>query len=187
MTARVEKNAVYKVQPPAGLRGNGLLTFWAEPVLMPPQVGQFLFPFFAFTRQLHPSFFEIGLPCRIVGIGVPLDLGVPDDFHVARQNERHIAAIHDVLAGEGPLWTISALEVFVLDPACGLRWVSSLRPLPQRFPDRMVHEVKRTFRNSIFVTSPPHRPGGRIEVQLKQGEGEKRQRQKGVVGILRLK
>lgn len=96
MTARVEKNPVFeripssfeqgddKVQSPAGLTGDGLLAFWAEPVLMPPQVGQFLSPFFAFTRELPPSFFEIGLPSGIEGIGVPLDLGVSDDFRVAR-------------------------------------------------------------------------------------------------------
>ena len=71
MTAQVEKNAVFEripssfeqgddeVQPPAELTGDGLLAFWAEPVLMPPQVGQFLSPFFAFTRQLPPSFFGL--------------------------------------------------------------------------------------------------------------------------------
>ena len=91
------------VQAPSRLSGDGLLAFCAEPVLVPPQVRQFLFPLFTVSQLSTQSFFEIGLPGRIEGIGVPLDLDVPDDLRVARVDERHLSGSLGVLAGKGPL------------------------------------------------------------------------------------
>ena len=171
-TARVEQNAVFEripatleqgddvMQTPAGLTGDGLLSFRAEPVLMPPQVSQFLFPFFAASRLSAQSVFEIGLPGGIEGIGAPLDLDVPDDFRVVRRNERHIAVTLGFLAREGPLSAVCGRNVLVLDPDCGFLRMSSFRPLPQSFPYRMVHEAKGLFRDGVPVVvrpAPDHR------------------------------
>ena len=75
----------------------------------------------------------------------------------------------------------SMLSLISFDP---LARIPALWAAP---PPRSSPSSSLPIRQGESQKSPPHRPGGRIEVQLKQGEGEKRQRQKGVVGILRLK
>ena len=56
------------VQTPSRLSGDGLFAFCAEPLLMPPQIHQFLFPFFTVSQLSAQSFFEIvGVYLRKLG------------------------------------------------------------------------------------------------------------------------
>ena len=53
-------------------------------------------------------------------------------------------------------------KVLVLDPVSGFLRMSSPGPLPQHFPDRMVHEAKGLFRDGVLVVVRPA-PDDRVQ------------------------
>lgn len=147
------------MQEPPGFPRDRLFASGAESVLFPPVVQQFLFPSLRSHHLPSQSLFDVGRPGRVEGIGFPLDLGMSVDADVAGFDQLDPLVSIDALAGEHPLLSVEG-KVFFPDPFQTFLGVPSFRPLPQNFPDRMVHGSEGFLGHRLLVVvrpAPNHR------------------------------
>lgn len=130
-----------------------LLTYWAESVLLFPETAEPMFPFEGVYDVGVETFFIVGFPCRIVGIGLGFDFRVPFDWDASRVCQVVRLTIH--LSEEDPLVSPHSREVFLRDPAVGFLGVSSFHPLSESSVDCVVYIPKNVSADDMLVILRP--------------------------------
>ena len=133
--------------------GDFLLTPWAESVLLFPEMEK---PAFSFESVCHvnvETFFIVGFPFWIIGIGLCFDFGVSFDWHAGRLCEVIFPSL--LLSVEDPVLPFVGLEVFLRDPPVGFLWVSSSHPLPQSSIDRVVYGTEHICADYVLMIVSP--------------------------------
>jgi hypothetical protein len=139
-----------------------LLTHWAKSVLLFPEMDEPTFSFQGVYDVNVETFFIVGFPFWIIGIGLCFDFGVSFDWHAGRLCEVVNLAI--LFSIEDPIVSPTGLEVFLRDPSVGFLWVSSFHPLPQSSIDRVVYIVKNVCADDMLMILRPS-SNNRIEHQ----------------------
>lgn len=125
--------------------GDFLLAHWTGPVLFLPQVPQMPSSGQISCHFDAEAFFKIHFPCRVEGIGVPMDDGMPLDFHIycsSDMDELLVSLLVLNFSGKHPVSCSLCGKVFLLDPGGAFVWVPSPGPPPQLFKDCIVHGVE---------------------------------------------
>jgi len=111
---------------------------------------------FSFEGVYHVSvktFFIVGFPCRVVGIGLCFDFRVPFDRHAGCIGQVVHLAIH--LSEEDPLVSLNRREVFFHDPTVGFLGVPSFHPLSQSSIDCVVYIPKNVSADDMLMILCP--------------------------------
>src|SRR6266581_1518926 len=130
-----------------------LLTHRAESVLLFPEMDEPTFSFQGVCYVSVETFFIVGFPCWIIGIGLCFDFDVSFDRHAGRLCQVMNLAI--LFSVEDPIVSSTGLEVFLRDPAVGFLWVSSFHPLSQSSIDRVVYIVKHVCADDVLMILRP--------------------------------
>ena len=117
-----------------------LLTHRAESVLLFPEMDKPPFSFQGVCNVNVKTFFIVGFPFWIIGIGLCFDFGVSFDWHAGSLCERVDLTIH--LSVEDPVVCTNGLEVFLRDPLVRFLWMSSFHPLSESSIDRVVYVME---------------------------------------------
>jgi len=139
-----------------------LLTHRAASVLLFPEMNEPLFSFQGICYVHVETFFIIGFPCWIIGIGLCFDLGVSFDWHAGRLGQ--VVDLASLFSGEDPIVSAGGLEVFLRDPSVGFLWVSAFHPLSQSSVDRVVYIPKNVCADYVLMILCPS-SNNRIEQQ----------------------
>ena len=143
---------------PARQLGDALVADPAKTVLFLPQAKQ-VPP----TPQIvsHPhalTGFKVGLPLRIIRIGIAFDFRVPTNRHTGGAKQAHVMwpplGVHHVTK-EHPIIPAFAPKILVPNPMTGFVRVSSPRPLPQEGKDLMVDPRKGLLARPVLVILRP--------------------------------
>src|SRR5262245_9836564 len=126
---------------PARQVGDALMADPTKTVLLLPQMKQIPSTLQIASHTNALTGFKIGLPLRIIRIGLPLDFRMPMNRHTRGAKQTHVAwppfGVPDVTK-EHPVVLAFGPEVLVPNPMAGFLRVSSPCPLPQQGKDLMV-------------------------------------------------
>ncbi len=130
-----------------------LLTHWAESVLLFPEMEKPAFSFQGVYYVNVETFFVVGFPFWIIGIGLCFDFGVSFDWHTGSLCEVIFPLL--LLSVEDPVVPFVGLKVFLRDPFVGFLWVSSSHPLPQSSMDRVVYRTEHICADYVLMILSP--------------------------------
>src|SRR4051812_38916847 len=119
---------------PASELGDFLLTYWAESVLLFPEMDEPDLPFQGVYDVCVETFFIVAFPCGVVGVSFCFDFDVSLNGHAGRL--RQMVVLTFQFSIKDPIVPFDGLEVFLRDPSVGFVWVSSFHPPPQSSIDR---------------------------------------------------
>src|SRR5712691_11129132 len=155
---------------PARQSGDLLMADRAKTLLGFPE-GQQLPSALQVVCHLHAyACFEVHFPLGIVRVCRPFDLPMPLDRHVSCTTERaflRLPVVAHACPHEGPLASLSRLEVFLCDPAARFLRMSPCGPGPQRMKDRCVHfDEDRLADHMAMRVGPPANDGVELRSQM---------------------
>src|SRR6266849_8737116 len=147
---------------PTRQSGDLLMADRAKTLLMFPEVQQ-LPSALQVVCHLHAyACFKVHFPLGIVRVCRPFDLHMPLDRHVSCTTERdflRLPVVAHACPHEGPLPSVSRLEIFLRDPAARFLWMPPCGPGPQRLEDRCVHfDEDRLADHVAMIVGPPAIP-----------------------------
>jgi hypothetical protein len=155
---------------PARQSGDLLMADRAKTLLVFPEVQQ-LPSALQVVCHLHAyAFFEVHFPLVIVRVCRPFDLHMPLDWHVSCTPEREflrLSLVAHACPHEGPLTSVSRLEIFLRDPAARFLRMPPCGPGPQRMEDRCVHFDEDRLANHVAMrVGPPANDGVELRYQI---------------------
>src|SRR5881296_650177 len=113
---------------------------------------------------------EVGVPCRVEGVGITANLRVARDRYRRGSEEferrRRFSALH--VAGEDPIPLTLAAEVPRLDPLRTLARMTALGPPPHLGPHEMIDLQEGRSSHDMPVV---HRPASKNRVELQYHVG----------------
>src|SRR5258708_16621369 len=150
--------------------GDFLLAYWADSVLLLPEMDKPVFPFQGVYYVSVEPFFIVGFPFRVVGVCLTFDLSMSFDRHTGCVCE--VIFLPILLSIEDPVVPFVGLEVFLRDPLVGFVWVSSFHPPSESSVDRVVYGTKHVCTYYILMILCPT-SNDRVE---HENESSRRQR-----------
>ena len=103
-----------------------LLTYWTASVLLFPEMDKPAFSFQGVCYVNVETFFVVGFPFWIIGVGLRFDFGVSFDKHA--RCLRQVDLLAAFFSVKDPILPFVGLEVFLRDPFVGFLGVSSPHP-----------------------------------------------------------
>ncbi len=102
--------------------------------------------------------FKVGLPLRVIRIGLALDFRMPPHRHTTGTEETYVLPLplwaYDV-SNEHPVVPVLRPKVFLLDPPTRCVRVPPLCPLLQQGEDVMVHRREGPFAGAMLLRLRP--------------------------------
>src|SRR5262245_2632547 len=151
---------------PAGQLCEALMADRTAAVLLLPQTKQIPSAMQIVSHTHAQPSFKVGLPLRIIRIGLALDFGVPTNRHTGGAEQAHVLlcpiGTRDV-PKEHPVVPVFGSKVFVPNPMARFARVSPPRPLPQQGKDLMVYLREGPLACPMLVILRPA-PNHRIQL-----------------------
>src|SRR2546429_415464 len=138
---------------PSCYLGDFLLAYWAESVLLFPEMDKPALSFQGVYYVNVQTLFIVSFPFRVVGVGLALDFRMSFDWHVGCIRE--VVFLPILLPVEDPVLPFLGLEVFLRDPLVGFLWVSSFHPLSQSSIDGIVYVSEYICANHMLMILCP--------------------------------
>ena len=136
------------MEMPSRFTGDLMVALWADSFLSEPQPDELVVSNLRIPHLKSQSFFEVGLPFRVVRVGGRFDFYVTFDGHVCGIEEsngvRFTAAIHI-----GSLQDVISIthsgEIFPITPGEALAGMSTPHPTSEFAEDPAVHIIENLF------------------------------------------
>ena len=141
------------VTVPTGNLRDFLVAHWAESVLLFPEMNEPAFPFEGLYNVNVQTFFIVGFPLWVIGVGLAFDFSVSLNWHTRRFREMVFLPI--LLSVEDPVVSCNSLEVFLRHPLIRFLWVSPFHPLSESSIDRVVYVMEHICADNVAMILRP--------------------------------
>jgi len=148
---------------PSGHPCDRVPAFRAKSALPKPETKQLLLSFRASDHLHVKPTLKVRFPLRVVGVGGPHDLEMPDDRDGRGKEEPkdpRVTTLIRALVVEDPSPAVQVFEVLTVDPPGRLGSVSPTSPLPQAVEDGLVDFRERGLRGAVPVIVCPSPDNG---------------------------